>query len=52
MPISGHFGGHGAAVMKAMKKTYGSGDKAKSVFYATENKKKASKSAARKSAGK
>ncbi len=36
MPISKHFGGNGAEVMKSMTKTYGA-DKAKSVFYATEN---------------
>jgi hypothetical protein len=52
MPVSKHFGGHGGEVMAAMKKTYG-GDKAKKVFYATENKaKSAAKKGPRKSAGK
>ncbi len=37
MPISKHFGGHGAEVMKDMKKRYGS-KKGERVFYATENK--------------
>lgn len=36
MPLSKHFGGHGAAVMASMAKTYGP-EKAKRVFYATEN---------------
>lgn len=37
MPISKHYGGHGDEVMSSMSKTYGA-DKAKRVFYATENK--------------
>lgn len=39
MPIQEYFGGHGRKVMASMKKTYGP-EKAKSVFYATENKMK------------
>lgn len=39
MPLSKHFGGMGEKVMTAMEKTYGP-DKAKKVFYATENKQK------------
>ena len=42
MPLSKHFGGHGAKVMSAMKKQYGA-EKGKRVFYATENKKKSKK---------
>jgi len=38
MPLSKHFGGHGEEVMKDMRKRYGS--RAKSIFYATENKQK------------
>jgi len=38
MPISKHYGGHGAKVAAAMKKQYG--DRWEEVFYATENKKK------------
>ena len=38
MPLSKHFGGKGEKVMASMKKTYGP-EKAKSIFYATENKK-------------
>ena len=41
MPLSKHFGGHGAEVMKSMTKTYGA-EKAERVFYATENKMKTS----------
>lgn len=40
MPLNKHFEGHGAEVMKSMEKTYGKGEKAKQVFYATENKRK------------
>ena len=39
MPLSKHYGGHGAKVMAAMKKQYGP-EKAERVFYATENKMK------------
>lgn len=39
MPLNKHFGGHGEKVMSAMKKEYGP-EKAKQVFYATENKQK------------
>jgi hypothetical protein len=39
MPLSKHYGGHGAKVMKNMKKEYGE-EKGKKVFYATENKRK------------
>lgn len=42
MPLSKHYGGHGEKVMKSMMKTYGP-EKAKEVFYATENKRKAGK---------
>lgn len=42
MPVSKHYSGHGTEVMKAMLKTYGK-EKAKRVFYATENKKKGKK---------
>jgi len=42
MPLSKHFGGKGAEVMSSMKKTYGP-EKAKEVFYATENKRKKGK---------
>jgi len=41
MPLSKHYSGHGKKVMRKMKKTYGK--KAKEVFYATENKRKAQK---------
>jgi len=44
MPLSKHFGGKGAAVMKDMVKRYGE-KKGKSVFYATENKQKGEKKA-------
>ena len=40
MPLSKHFGGHGDEVMASMSKTYKNPKKAKSVFYATENKMK------------
>lgn len=40
MPLSKHYSGHGAEVMKDMKKRYGA-KKGKKVFYATENKRKA-----------
>lgn len=40
MPISKYFGGHGDEVMASMKETYGDTAKAKSVFYATANKRK------------
>ena len=43
MPISKHFGGKGAEVMASMNETYKDPAKAKSVFYATENKRKAKK---------
>ena len=42
MPLNKHFGGHGSDVMSSMKKTYGP-SKAKSVFYATDNKQKKAK---------
>ena len=38
MPLSKHFGGHGAEVASSMKKEYGS--RWKEVFYATENARK------------
>ena len=38
MPLAKHYGGHGKKVMLAMRKTYGDDEKAKRVFYATENK--------------
>lgn len=38
MPLSKHFGGHGAEVMADMRKRYG--DKAERIFYATENARK------------
>lgn len=40
MPLSKHYGGHGAEVMAAMKRTYKDPKTAERVFYATENKKK------------
>ena len=43
MPVSKHYEGHGAEVMSAMKRTYGDTEKAKRVFYATENKRKSGK---------
>lgn len=39
MPLSKHYGGHGAKVMRAMKSRYGE-EKGERVFYATENKRK------------
>jgi hypothetical protein len=48
MPVSKHYEGHGAEVMSAMKRTYGDSDKAKRVFYATENKRKNEKKSRRK----
>jgi len=39
VPLSKHYGGHGAKVMKAMKEQYGE-KKGEEVFYATENKRK------------
>lgn len=39
MPLSKYFGGHGASVMKDMKKRYGAA-KGERVFYATSNKRK------------
>lgn len=39
MPLSKHFGGHGAKVMRDMKERYGD-EKGERVFYATENKMK------------
>lgn len=39
MPLSKHYGGHGAEVMANMVKEYGA-EKGKKVFYATENKRK------------
>lgn len=38
MPISKHYKGSGAKVMKSMKETYKNPATAKRVFYATENK--------------
>ena len=42
MPPSKHYGGQGEKVMRSMRKTYGP-EKAKRVFYATENKGKSVK---------
>ena len=42
MPISKYFGGHGREVMKSMKEEYGE-EKGRKIFYATDNKRKASK---------
>lgn len=39
MPLSEHFKGHGEKVMASMQKQYGT-EKAKRVFYATENARK------------
>lgn len=50
MPINKHFGGHGSEVMDSMKETYKDPDKAKRVFYATENARKNEKKGVRKSA--
>jgi hypothetical protein len=47
MPISKHYKGHGDEVMSSMKKTYGS-EKAKRVFYATENAQKSGKKKSKK----
>ena len=41
MPLSRHYGGSGASVMKKMKARYGS-KKGERVFYATEKKQKKS----------
>ena len=40
MPLSKHYGGAGEKVMKSMRKTYHDPEKAKEVFYATENARK------------
>ena len=40
MPVSAYFKGHGSEVMSNMEKEYGP-EKAKRVFYATANKRKA-----------
>lgn len=45
MPINKHYAGHGDEVMSSMKRTYGDSEKAKRVFYATENKNKKKSSA-------
>jgi hypothetical protein len=42
MPLNTHFKGKGEQVMKSMVKEYGS-TKGKSVFYATDNKRKSAK---------
>ena len=42
MPLSKHFGGSGAKVMRDMKSRYGE-KHGEEVFYATENKRKQSK---------
>jgi hypothetical protein len=47
VPISKHYEGHGDEVMSSMKKTYGP-EKAKRVFYATENKRKNEKKKSKK----
>ena len=39
MPLSKYYSGHGSEVMQKMQKKYGK-KKAKSVFYATSNKRK------------
>jgi len=41
MPLAKHYGGHGAEVMRSMRKTYRHPETAKRVFYATEQKRKA-----------
>ena len=46
MPLNKHFDGHGEEVLASMKKTYGE-EKAKSVFYATDNKRKNKKAGRR-----
>lgn len=38
MPLSKHYGGHGAKVAAAMKEQYG--DRWERIFYATENARK------------
>lgn len=43
MPLSKHYKGKGAKVMRKMKKTYKDEETAERVFYATENKRKAKK---------
>ncbi len=40
LPLSKYYSGHGEKVMRSMRKTYGSAEKAKQVFYATKNKRK------------
>lgn len=40
MPLSKHFSGHGEEVMENMRRQYGDTEKAKRVFYATENARK------------
>jgi hypothetical protein len=40
MPVREHYKGHGEEVMSAMRKTYKDPEKAKRVFYATENARK------------
>jgi hypothetical protein len=39
MPLSKHYGGHGRKVWASMVKQYGE-DRAKQIFYATENARK------------
>lgn len=51
MPIGKHYRGHGSEVMASMRKTYGP-EKAKRVFYATENKRKDQKKSSRKQGAK
>ena len=46
MPLSKHFGGQGAKVMRDMKSRYGE-KHGEEVFYATENKRKSQKKAKR-----
>lgn len=43
MPLSKHYKGKGAKVMRKMKKTYKDEETAERVFYATGNKRKAKK---------
>jgi len=40
MPLSKHFGGAGEEVMANMRREYGNTEKAKRIFYATENARK------------
>ena len=47
MPLSKHYGGRGAKVMRSMKETYPSEKKAEQVFYAAENKRRSEKKARR-----